>query len=926
MVEAVVSFAVERLHDLLTEEARLLIGVSDKVKRMQNELKRMQCFLRDAERKQDKNDTIKNYISEVRKLAYDAEDVIEIYAIKVALGISIGTKNPLTKTKHLHKVGTELTSINSRIDDLTRSLQNYGFIATEDNEEVSEVQRQLRWSYSHIVEEFIVGLDKDIDKVVEWLLNENHHCQFVYICGMGGLGKTTLAKSIYHYNAIRRNFDGFAWAYISQKCKKRDVWEGILLKLISPTKEERDEIKNMTDDELARKLFKVQQDKKCLIILDDIWSNEAWDMLSPAFPSRNTRSKIVFTSRNKDISLHVDPEGLLHEPSCLNPEDSWALFKKKAFPRQDNPESTVSDEFIRLGREMVAKCAGLPLTIIVLGGLLATKERVSDWATIGGEVREKRKVEEVLDLSYQDLPCQLKPCFLYLSQFPEDSEIPRTKLIQLWVAEGVVSSQYETERDETMEDVAERYLGNLISRCMVQVGQMGSTGRIKTCRLHDLMRDLCLSKARKENFLYIINGSQQNSTIDVASSSNLSDARRIDEVRRLAVFLDQRVDQLIPQDKQVNEHLRSLVFFHDKKCRMENWDLVKGVFVEFKLLRVLDLEGIKGLKGQSLPKEVGNLLWLKFLSLKRTRIQILPSSLGNLENLQFLNLQTVNKVSWDSTVEIPNVILDVEKLVLGCPFLRKLQVEGRMERLPAASLFPPQLSKLTLWGCRLVEDPMVTLEKLPNLKFLNGWDMFVGKKMACSPNGFPQLKVLVLRGLPNLHQWTIEDQAMPNLYRLSISDCNNLKTVPDGLKFITTLRELEIRWMPKSFKTRLGTAGEDYHKVQHVPSIISVIEAISSPLVLPEAKVPCKPLTSRSISHPFGGPLCSLLRIFKFGKNFEFLRIPLPGGSSLCEGMGEGCCTQPYPCICKEAVSGFEPMTNKSPRHNFTAAPGLALR
>lgn len=83
-------------------------------------------------------------------------------------------------------------------------------------------------------------------------------------------------------------------------------------------------------------------------------------------------------------------------------------------------ESTVSDEFIRLGREMVAKCAGLPLTIIVLGGLLATKERVSDWDTIGGEVREKQKLDEVLDLSYQDLPCQLKPCFLYLSQFPED--------------------------------------------------------------------------------------------------------------------------------------------------------------------------------------------------------------------------------------------------------------------------------------------------------------------------------------------------------------------------------------------------------------------------------------------------------------------------------------------------------------------------
>ncbi|KAK7394392.1 hypothetical protein VNO78_14919 [Psophocarpus tetragonolobus] len=925
MVEAVVSFAIERLHDLLMEEARLLNGVSDKIKSMQNELKMMQCFLRDAETKQDESDILKNYISEVRKLAYDAEDVIEVYASKVALGISVGTKNPLSKAKHLHKVDSELLSINSRISDLTRNLQTYGLTATKDNGEASEVKRQLRWSYSHIVEEFIVGLDKDINIVAEWLLNENQHCRFVYICGMGGLGKTTLAKSIYRYNAIRRNFDGFAWAYVSQQCKKRDVWEEILLKLISLTKEERDEITKMKDSELAKKLFKVLQEKKCLIILDDIWSNEAWDILSPAFPSQNTRTKIVFTSRNKGISLHVDPEGLLHEPSCLNPEDSWALFKKKAFPRQDDPESIISDGFKRLGREMVAKCAGLPLAIIVLGGLLATKERINEWENInrylssyliGGEVRDRRRLDEVLDLSYQDLPCQLKPCFLYLSQFPEDSEIPRTKLIQLWVAEGIVSSQYETERDETMEDVAERYLGNLINRCMVQVGQMGSTGRIKTCRLHDLMRDLCLSKVKKENFLYIINESQQNSNIDVASSSNLTDTRQIDEVRRLAVFLGQHVDQLIPQGKQVNEHLRSLVFFHDKKCRMENWDLVKGVFVKFKLLRVLDLEGIKGVKGQSLPKEVGNLLWLKFLSLKRTRIQILPYSLGNLQNLQFLNLQTVNKVSWDSTVEIPNVIcklkqlrhlylpnwcgnvanhlqleniinlqtlvnfpaskcdvkdllklkklrklvlndprhfkkfsesfsplnrrldclqslslrtdmlsfpenvVDVEKLMLGCPSLRKLQVEGRMERLPEDALFPPQLSKLTLWGCRLMEDPMVTLEKLPNLKFLNGWDMFVGKKMQCSQNGFPQLEVLVLRGLPNLNEWTIENQAMPNLYRLSISDCNNLKTVPNGLKSIASLRELEIRWMPKSFKTRLGTAGEDYHKVHHVPSIV----------------------------------------------------------------------------------------------------------
>jgi predicted AAA+ superfamily ATPase len=214
---------------------------------------------------------------------------------------------------------------------------------TRDNEEshfVFVTQRQLRWSYSHVVEEFIVGLDGDIKKVVEWLLNQDQSCPMVYICGMGGLGKTTLAENVYHYSSIRRHFECFAWAYISQKCIRREVWEGILLQLTtSPSKEERDEIRNMRDEELAKKLYKVQQDKMCLIILDDIWSNDAWDILSPAFPTKNTKSKIVFTSRNKAISSHVNSKGLLHEPGFLNAEDSWALFQKKAFPTKDDPGS-----------------------------------------------------------------------------------------------------------------------------------------------------------------------------------------------------------------------------------------------------------------------------------------------------------------------------------------------------------------------------------------------------------------------------------------------------------------------------------------------------------------------------------------------------------------------------------------------------------
>ncbi|MCH94990.1 disease resistance protein, partial [Trifolium medium] len=189
MVDSIVSFTIERLGDLLIEEANLLSGVSDQIQKLQNELKRMQCFLRDAERKQDEGgETIKNWISEIKKLAYDAEDVIEIYAIKISLSSAM---TPFYKLRHVHKVGNKILSINSQIADLTRSLQTYGLTATtRDNEEshfVFETRRQLRWSYSHVVEEFIVGLDGDIKKVVEWLLNQDQHCPMVYICGMGGL-------------------------------------------------------------------------------------------------------------------------------------------------------------------------------------------------------------------------------------------------------------------------------------------------------------------------------------------------------------------------------------------------------------------------------------------------------------------------------------------------------------------------------------------------------------------------------------------------------------------------------------------------------------------------------------------------------------------------------------------------------------------
>jgi hypothetical protein len=316
--------------------------------------------LSDANRKKDGGDTMKNLILEITKLSYEAENVIEIYTSKVSVSNAspfyqvlapiYNVLSPFYKPILVHQVGRNIKYINSQILNLTRSFQGYGLIATRGEESyvTFEKKTQMRCSYPHLVNEFIiVGLELDKNKVVEWLLTQYQHSRVVYICGMGGLGKTTLAKSVYYCSSIRSNFECFAWAHISQECNRREVWKGILLQLITSSKEERREVRNMECDELAAMLYKVQKEKACLIILDDIWSNETWDILSPAFPTKDSKSKIIFTSRNKAISSHVDPNGLLHELGFLNEEDGWALFRNEAFPKKNDPGNIlISQDYI----------------------------------------------------------------------------------------------------------------------------------------------------------------------------------------------------------------------------------------------------------------------------------------------------------------------------------------------------------------------------------------------------------------------------------------------------------------------------------------------------------------------------------------------------------------------------------------------------
>ncbi|KAJ9681492.1 hypothetical protein PVL29_020387 [Vitis rotundifolia] len=725
-----VSIFVEKLSNLVLQEAFLFGQVEGQVKLLRDELKWMRLFLKDADSQSLYNEKIKLWVEQIRNVTHDAEDVIDEFILDMdrrqlrlntlkflkCLPTCVGFAD---KLPFIHELDGRVKEINIRIERIMANRSKYGLEALMASSSSSTTDQVVahKEKWAQVVEgSDVVGIEDGTEVVTQMLMKGELRRAVVSIVGMGGLGKTTLAKKVYNHSDVKQHFDCHAWVYVSQEFKAREILLGIAFCVMPLSDEEKKEVKEMEAAVLGRKVREYLKEKKYLVAMDDVWSREVWSSLRSYLPEAKDGSKVLITTRNEEIALHAtsqeeiartslnseeeiaqhaNSQALIYRLRIMNNDESWQLLLKKTFGNRST-SGILTPELEELGKNIVAKCKGLPLAIVVVGGLLSTKEKTrSSWEKVLASIdwhlsQGPESCREILALSYHDLPYYLKSCFLYCGIFPEDSEIETSKLIQLWLAEGFIQRRGK----EPLEDIAEDHLYELIHRSMIQVAARKIDGRVTSCRIHDLLRDLAISEARDARLFEV------HENIDVAFPTS---------VRRLSIH-QHLINNNISQHLH-NSRLRSLIFFTEPFER-KSW---KSLQEHIKLLTVLDLGSTND--DYIVPEEIGELVHLKFLHIRGGKRVTLPSSIDRLVNLQSFDLG-------GNDCYIPHTIWKLQQLRhLNCP-CGEISSQFKLSKCVNGYLGVEKLTNLQtldlLPGSWLEGDGLGKLTQLKELN-LDGW-------------------------------------------------------------------------------------------------------------------------------------------------------------------------------------------------------------
>ena len=534
MAEDIVGVVKDRLLSLLREEASLLRDVTKEVAEIANELEDIHSVLKDAEKKaetegDDVSYGVKAWVQELREVALEVEDVVTEYTHHMErqqpYPYQWGSHEFLrqiacfffffcSRLKRRHDLAWQIQDIKVRLIRIHERSKTYGFINSIQQGSTSSDTLNVVTSYDprrssrYIHEDQLVGIESARDGLVGVLLGESSQRTVIAVVGMGGLGKTTLVQQV--YNHVQGRFPCHAWVQVPLPYRRDEILRTLINELFGSTKScVPCEVDTMDEGKLTNMLRQILKQKRYLVIFDDVWKEDFWGDMEHALVNDNVGGRIMITTRNMHVaefcgtlsSVHI------HQMQPLPLEKAWELFCKKTF----RSEGCCPKELEKFFSEIVERCEGQPLAIIVIAGLLSTKNKtVNVWrkfhASLSSELENNGQlasITKILLLSYNELPYYLKSCLLYFGMFPRCHSIRCGRLTRQWIARGFVKAA----EDKTSEAVAKEYMHELINRSLVEASSLGVTRKVKECCVHDIFHDIILKKAKEVSHCRVFLGS-----------------------------------------------------------------------------------------------------------------------------------------------------------------------------------------------------------------------------------------------------------------------------------------------------------------------------------------------------------------------------------------------------------------------------------
>ncbi|CAJ2671514.1 putative disease resistance protein RGA3 [Trifolium pratense] len=850
----IASSLLGKLASYAYEEVSRAYGVYEDLQGFKDTLSIVSGVLFDAEEKKNQHHALHEWLRQIQNICFEAEDVMdEFELLDKQKKVQKASGSTRVKVRHFFsssnsvifrpRMAEQIKGIRARLDKVAADGVRFGLTSVDPGHFVQ--QREM--TYPDIDASSVIGREDDKDEIIHLLMQTHLHSNYdgdrsmtvIPIVGIGGSGKTTLAKSVFNDKRVDQLFELKMWVCVSNDFDMKKIIiqminsaaVSFLTSSSTPSSclAHQENINNLDIVQLVSRLRLKVLGQKFLVVLDDVWNDDRakWLELKDLIKVGAPGSKIIVTTRSNSIAKMMGDVPLcVLEGLC--PEDCLSLFVKWAFKEGEEKQYP---NLVEIGNEIVKKCQGIPLAVRTLASSLFSNFDISKWEYVRDSEmwnleQKQDDILPALKLSYDQMPSCLRHCFTYFSLYPKDYNFNSYEMCSHWVALGLVHCHNESE---TLESIARKCIDELQSRSFIM--DVIDLGFICHFKVHDLIYDLALYIARED--FAVVESHTRNISQHVKHLSfveNESDDHALfPNSRSVRSILFPTMGLGLESESVLDTWVTRYKYLRYLNLSDSSFETMSNSISKLEHLRFLDLS--RNDKIRTLPNSICKLLHLQVLILSGcTMLENLPKGLGKLISLRHLTITTKQSVlplgEFENLIHLQILsfhFCDNLKFLFRTklPSIRELYFEscGCLESLPL-NIFP-KLQTLYINNCDKLnlllnnECPEQTLRMkhlyligFSTLVTLPGW-------IACAMD---TLETLVISNLSGLKMLPVFLTTMTRLKRLYITNCSQLLGFTSDMRHLTALEDFRIKGCPVLCSRCQPLYGEYWPMISHIKS------------------------------------------------------------------------------------------------------------